>query len=226
MKFKGSGKSRSQKGKDFYIVLALCAAVLASSGYIAIKGAGTDVETQETADAYVRDYSSADEPVSEPVESGVLPVMAEAESEPVVAEEDKPVSYIPPVEGGVQRPYSLETLLYDATMHDWRTHAGVDYACAEGTAVVAAADGVVASVAQDGLLGTTVTLSHPDGVQTVYANLSEATYVLAGEEVEQGQILGTVGQTALGEAGEAAHLHFSMQRDGLSLDPAEYIPAE
>lgn len=222
MKFKGSGKDRSRKGRDFYIVLALCAAVLGTSGWIAIKGAGTDVETQETADAYVREYSSADEPVAEPVESEALPVMAEGE--PVQAEEAaKPVSYIPPVEGGVQRPYSVETLLYDATMHDWRTHAGVDYACADGTAVVAAADGTVVSVTDDALLGTTVTLAHADGMQTVYSNLAPGAHVLAGEEVTQGQIIGTVGSTALAEAGEAAHLHFAMQREGLLLDPGDYI---
>lgn len=222
MKFKGSGKNRSQKGKDFYIVLALCAAVLGTSGWIAIQGAGTDVETQETADAYVREYSSADEPVSEPIEAEALPVMAE--SEPVQAgRENEPVSYIPPVQGGVQRPYSVETLLYDATMHDWRTHAGVDYACADGTAVVAAADGTVVSVAEDALLGTTVTLAHADGMQTLYSNLSDATYVLAGEEVEQGQIIGAVGSTALAESSEAAHLHFSMQCSGVTVDPGDYI---
>lgn len=219
MKFKGSGKSRSQRGKDFYIVLALCAAVLGTSGWIAFKGAGTDVEAQETADVYVREYSVADEPVMEPVEDEALPVMAEAEA--AAAEED--VSYIAPVDGGVQRPYSVETLLYDATMQDWRTHAGVDYACAEGTAVVAAADGTVVSVANDALLGTTITLAHPDGMQTVYANLADVAYVLAGEDVEQGQIIGTVGKTALAESGEAAHLHFAMQCSGVTVNPGDYI---
>lgn len=220
MKFKGSGKSGSRKGRDFYIVLALCALVLASSGYIAIQGAGTDVEAQEAADVAVREYSVADEPVMEPVEDEALPVMAESENEP---EKTEPVSYIAPVDGGVQRPYSVETLLYDTTMQDWRTHAGVDYACAEGTAVVAAADGTVVAVESDSLLGTTVTLSHPDGMQTVYANLADVAYVLAGEEVTQGQIIGTVGKTALAESREAAHLHFAMRSSGVTVDPDDYI---
>lgn len=219
MKFKGSGKTGSRGGKDFYIVLLLCAAVLGTSGWIALQGAGTDVETQESADAYVRQYSSEDEPAEETAEAAV-PVMAEAETTETASEE---LTYIRPVYGGVQRPYSVQTLLYDATMRDWRTHDGVDYACAQGTAVVAAADGSVVSVTEDALYGTTVTLSHADGMVTVYANLSSPVHVLAGEAVTQGQILGAVGSSALAESGEVSHLHFAMQLDGRSVDPGDYI---
>ena len=224
MKFMGSGNTGSRGGKGFYIVLLLCAAVLGTSGWIAIKGAGTHVETQEAAGAYVREYQGEAEPVYEP-EAESQPVMAEAEAvqAPEEPQPEQPVSYIRPVEGGVQRSYSVETLLYDATMQDWRTHSGVDYAAAEGTSVVAAADGVVVSVTEDSLLGTTVTLSHADGVQTLYANLAPGAYVQAGENVTQGQIIGAVGATALSEANEAGHLHFAMQRDGLSADPGAYI---
>ncbi len=224
MKFMGSGNTGSRGGKGFYIVLLLCAAVLGTSGWIAIKGAGTHVESQETADAYVREYQSSEEPVYEPVEENV-PVMAEAETvqAPEEPAPEKPVSYIRPVEGGVQRPYSIETLMYDATMRDWRTHSGVDYACAEGTSVVAAADGLVVSVQDDSLLGTTVTISHADGMQTVYANLAPGPYVQTGENVTQGQIIGSVGTTALAESNEAGHLHFAMQRGGVPADPGAYI---
>ncbi len=224
MKFMGSGNTGSRGGKGFYIVLLLCAAVLGTSGWIAIKGAGTHVETQEAADAYVRGYQSEAEPADEP-EAESLPVMAEAETvrAPEAPLTEQPVSYIRPVEGGVQRPYSMETLLYDATMQDWRTHGGIDYAAADGSAVAAAADGVVVSVTEDGLLGTTITLSHADGLETVYANLAPGTYVRAGENVTQGQIIASVGTTALSEANEAGHLHFAMQRDGAAVDPGDHI---
>lgn len=224
MKFMGSGNTGSRGGKGFYIVLLLCAAVLGTSGWIAIKGARTHVETQEAAGAYVREYEGEAEPVDEP-ETESLPVMAEAETvqAPEAPLTEQPVSYIRPVEGGVQRPYSMETLVYDATMQDWRTHGGIDYAAADGSSVAAAADGVVVSVTEDGLLGTTVTLSHADGLETVYANLAPGTYVRVGENVTQGQIIASVGATALSEADEAGHLHFAMQRDGTAVDPGDYI---
>ena len=37
-------------------------------------------------------------------------------------------------------------------------------------------------------------------------------------------LIGSVGTTALCEAGEVYHLHFAMRADGQSVDPAEYLP--
>ena len=45
-----------------------------------------------------------------------------------------------------------------------------------------------------------------------------------GQSVAQGDTIGSVGTTALAEAGEVYHLHFAMRADGQSVDPAEYLP--
>ena len=211
-----TGKSGREKG--FYIVLFLCAAVLGTSSWIALAGTKTDVEEETAAEVFV--------PYVAPEENMSLPVMAEIEMpEPEAELTAAPASviYESPVEGGVQKPYSVETLMYDVTMQDWRTHAGVDYACAEGTAVVAAADGTVEAVYKDPLLGITVAVTHPDGVQTLYSNLTGAVSVQSGDAVTRGQILGSVGTTAIGESADAAHLHFAMSKNGMPLDPADYL---
>lgn len=39
-----------------------------------------------------------------------------------------------------------------------------------------------------------------------------------------GDVIGSLGKTAIAESGEASHLHLSMTKDGVSVDPLEYLP--
>ncbi len=84
-------------------------------------------------------------------------------------------------------------------------HNGVDIANKCGTAVNAAADGIVASVGQgwNGGYGTDVVLKHDNGTETLYAHLQAAS-VSQGDEVKQGALLGQMGKT--GKA-TGCHLH-------------------
>ncbi len=128
-----------------------------------------------------------------------------------------------PVSGDIERGYSMETLSYDVTLHDWRTHDGIDIAAPVGTIVTATRGGVVESVRDDDLFGTVVTIDHGDGTKAVYANLDTAPAVSENEAVEPGYIVGTVGQTALAEVGQEAHLHFAIEANGQSLNPLDYL---
>ncbi len=139
---------------------------------------------------------------------------------------DSTVSYIWPVQGEVQRAYSIETLAYDSTMADWRTHDGIDIACQQGTQVMSAAPGLVTEVRSDDLLGTVVEIDHENGVHSVYANLASQPPVAAGDRVSMGQVIGSVGSTALGEVNQVSHLHFAMKLDGASADPTEYLASD
>lgn len=47
--------------------------------------------------------------------------------------------------------------------------------------------------------------------------------MLAGDHVEAGTVIGTVGNTSLTEAALGAHLHFSVSKNGQAVDPAEYL---
>ena len=134
------------------------------------------------------------------------------------------MSYVWPVQGQIETPYAVETLLYDATMADWRTHAGIDIACAAGEQVLAAADGTVVSVENDDLLGTTVVIDHENGVRSIYANLAEEPPVSGDDWVTMGQVIGSVGKTALAETNVVPHLHLAMTVDGSYVDPRELLP--
>ena len=90
---------------------------------------------------------------------------------------------------------------------------------------MAAAKGTVAEVYEDDLLGTTVVIDHGEGLKSTYSNLAATPTVAAGDSVNMGDVIGSVGNTAIGETGEVIHLHFAMTKDGVSVDPAEYLPA-
>ena len=128
-----------------------------------------------------------------------------------------------PVSGEAQSAYSMEQLAFNPTTRDWRTHDGVDLTAAEGAPVRAAANGTVTAVYDDELLGTTVVIGHDDGCVTYYQNLAATPVVSAGDKVEAGQTIGSVGRTALLEVGQDAHLHFAVRKNGASIDPETFV---
>lgn len=87
---------------------------------------------------------------------------------------------------------------------------GVDLASKMGAPIVAAAGGTVVisrSAGWNGGYGSYVVISHPNGMQTLYAHLSEVS-VGVGETVVQGQQVGKMG--ASGKA-TGIHLHFEVR---------------
>jgi len=103
------------------------------------------------------------------------------------------------------------------------THCGIDIEAEEDTQVVACADGTVTGVYEDDRYGLCIEISHDDGFVTVYGNLSTDEMVETGDTVKAGTIISGVGSTALFESMEPAHLHLEMLKDGVYVNPADYI---
>ena len=134
------------------------------------------------------------------------------------------LTFIWPVSGSITAEYSPDTLQYSKTLGDWRTHSGVDIGAQLGVKVMAVAAGTVEEVCDDDMFGTTVRVNHGGGLVSVYSNLAAVPTVKEGDAVTMGSVIGSVGDTALAEAGETVHLHFEMEQDGVSADPAGYLP--
>lgn len=130
-----------------------------------------------------------------------------------------------PVMGELERTHSMDTLSYDVTMHDWRTHDGIDIASQIGTTVFASHAGTVESITNDAMYGTVVVIDHGDGIKSIYANLADMPAVSVGDWVECGSVIGSVSDTAICEVGQGTHLHFAMTKNGESVDPMDYLPA-
>jgi murein DD-endopeptidase MepM/ murein hydrolase activator NlpD len=107
-------------------------------------------------------------------------------------------------------------------------HCGVDLAGPRGTAVVAVAWGVVERVIDDPdrPSGRYVRITHPEGGETSYMHLDEiADGLHRGDEVEPGQLLGTLGKSGILHA--PAHLHFALslplRGQRTYVDPVPYL---
>jgi len=98
-------------------------------------------------------------------------------------------------------------------------HRGIDLAAPKGTMVQATAPGVVEFSGRLPLTGNTVILAHPGGIQSLYAHMDEIL-VWPDEVVEQGAAIGMVGSTG---RSTGPHLHFQMERDGHSTNPADLL---
>lgn len=107
-----------------------------------------------------------------------------------------------------------------------RKHLGVDLACPTGTAVHAAADGVVTYAGRWGCYGRVVILRHPGDVVTLYAHLSRiAPGLRPGEPVCKGQVIALSGASG---CVTGSHLHFEVWEAGQRINPllvcARYVP--
>ena len=215
------------EGKGFYIVLFLCVAAIGISGYYlfdSLTRDGPDAPVAATAEITVTPTPAPVRTPARPEHSVPAAVRPSAAPTPEAAPQTAPTSFTWPVRGELVAAFSVDELMYNPTMDDWRTHDGVDIAAALGSQVCAAADGTVSAVSQDPLMGTVITVSHGGGLTSTYANLAAEAMVEAGDHVNAGQVLGTVGDTAIAESALASHLHFAMALDGAAVDPGEYLP--
>lgn len=135
----------------------------------------------------------------------------------------KELSFQKPVDGDIVREYAKDNLIYSATLEEWTTHMGIDIKTEKTTVVKAAEGGTIKSIKNDPRYGLTIVIEHENGFQTVYSNLLTSEFVVEGEKVEKGQSIGTVGNTAVFEIADEAHLHFEIWKDSLPVDPNIYI---
>ena len=221
----------------FYVTLAVCLLVVGVSGYFLLfDSKDTEPAAEETSQVPESESVAApaeelEEPEAPAVVETISPDPVETKTAPMPEEEvdDTPVAaeaprtVVSPLDGQVVTAFSVDQLVYNETLGDWRTHDGVDISASAGTAVLAACAGTVAGVEDDPLMGTTVTISHADGYQTVYASLQEHPSVEIGDSVSAGQAIGAVGDTAAAEAAQGPHLHFSVTRDGDVVNPDDFL---
>ncbi len=102
---------------------------------------------------------------------------------------------------------------------DWRTspHGGIDLG--GGVKVIASRSGTVTTSGWHDSYGNYIIIDHGDGFESLYAHLSSRE-VNVGDTVSQGQKIGIPGETGFATG---VHLHFEIRKDGVRIDPADYI---
>ena len=234
-------KPRSTFWRDWgvYGALALCLAIIGAA--VALTSLPEKEEAQVQPTEIVNTQAAAQEPalpekpvMAQPTSLPVIRILPTATAEPVptqAAEATLPPQKSASAEKKAQAPvsgqviwgYAADKLIYSKTLDQWTTHKAVDIACPQGTAVQCVLGGTVEKVYTDDQLGVTVVVKHSSDRKTLYANLNETVPVRAGDKVNAGTVLGTVGRTAISECALESHLHFAFYVKGKAVDPTARV---
>ena len=98
-------------------------------------------------------------------------------------------------------------------------HEGVDFSAQIGTAIMAAASGVVSDVEVHPEYGNLIEIDHGHGLSTRYAHASKV-FVKVGALVRRGQKIAEVGNTG---RTTGPHLHFEVRQNGVALNPNRFL---
>ena len=121
--------------------------------------------------------------------------------------------FIIPVDGIITGVYGSQRILNGKPK--W-PHYGIDIAAEQGTKIRSAANGIITMAEPDlYYTGGTIIMDHGHGISTIYSHLEELL-VEKGQEIKQGQIIGTVGSTG---RSTGPHLDFRINWFQTRLDP-------
>ena len=125
--------------------------------------------------------------------------------------------FIMPVEGIISGVYGSQRILNGKPK--W-PHYGIDIAAKKGTKIKSSGSGIV-TMAEDDLYytGGTIIMDHGHGISTIYSHL-EDIMVNVGDEIKQGDIIGTVGSTG---RSTGPHLDFRINWFQTRLDPMSIL---
>jgi hypothetical protein len=128
-------------------------------------------------------------------------------------------AFLPMVDSSVEARFAdSRTYTWKGKAVDHQVHLGFDLAKVAHSPIPASNDGRVLWAENLGIYGNCVVIDHGFGLQSIYGHLSEFL-VKKGDMVKKGQIIGKTGATGL--AG-GDHLHFTMQVDGVQVNPIEW----
>ena len=125
--------------------------------------------------------------------------------------------FIMPVKGIISVVYGSQRILNGNPK--W-PHYGIDIAAKKGTKIKSSGSGIV-TMAEDDLYytGGTIIMDHGHGISTIYSHL-EDIMVNVGDEIKQGDIIGTVGSTG---RSTGPHLDFRINWFQTRLDPMSIL---
>lgn len=161
-----------------------------------------------------------------PTEEATEPSATEKPTDkPSTSVASKIPSFILPVSGNLTREHDPTLQVFSPTMQDYRVHLGIDLSTKADAPVYAAADGKISKIWVDTLMGYCIAIKHSGDCVTVYKNLAETLPegIAEGVSVRSGQLIATVGESAMVEVADEPHLHFEMTVGDLAVDPLEYF---
>ncbi|MGI6498305.1 MAG: peptidoglycan DD-metalloendopeptidase family protein [Oscillospiraceae bacterium] len=223
-------------GRGFYIVLFLCVTAIGISGYLLFSANSQDPSSLSHTDPLsvggqtevvlpspqTSGESASPKPTSTTTPTQKPSPAPSPSNVPTAAEANE--SFVRPVAGETVTAFHSDALVYNETFKDWRTHEAIDIKADIGSKVMAISAGTVSDLYEDDLMGTTVVISHRNNLTSVYSNLAATPTVKKGDTVRAGDVIGAVGKTSIAESNGVSHLHFALQKNGVAVNPDDYLP--
>ena len=130
---------------------------------------------------------------------------------------------VPMKDATISKDYSGTELQYNETLKQWEIHKAIDFKAGEDLQVYSIANGIVSNVYTNYLEGTVIEITHSNGIVSIYKSLSDEIAIKVGDKVSAGSVIGKVGETMAQESKTGAHLHFEMTKNGVKVNPNNYL---
>ncbi len=129
--------------------------------------------------------------------------------------------FTPPVDDFVETAWygDRRNFIYSNGKTSSSVHYGLDMAAETGKEIKAPFEAKVVMAEKRFITGWTLVLEHLPGVYTLYYHMDRLD-VQEGDQVKQGDLLGTLGCTGLVTG---PHLHWEMRVNTVAVDPKEYM---
>jgi murein DD-endopeptidase MepM/ murein hydrolase activator NlpD len=118
-----------------------------------------------------------------------------------------------PIEGWITKEFSVNN------PKSGGEHPGVDFATKIGAKVRTTADGKVISASWDDMYGNVVVIDHGNGYITYYGH-NLKILVKVGDNVHRGDVVALSGSSG---RSSAPHLHYEIKKDGVPIDPKDFL---
>lgn len=130
-----------------------------------------------------------------------------------------------PVEGNILIDYDMENTVYFATLDLYKCSDAVCIQSEVGTPVYAGHACVIEEISYNSEIGNNVTVSMGNGYMVTYGQLKDVQ-VEKGEIIEEGDLIGYVGNPTKYYSVEGANLYIKMTHNGEPVDPLDYLDYE
>ena len=216
-------KKKLLEKDGFYLALFLCVCLVAIGGVWFTKNNVDELTSNDLLVNKTKENSKKDDEIHliENDKNHSIPTSTESKDNLAQAKkkQENKISKLSFLGTEVIREYSETKPSYSKTLDLWEVHKGIDISAEKGYEVKSLLTGKVVNVFKDDKHGISVKVESDNNVVVVYSNLDEKTNVKKGQEIVEGQVLGTVGHTTSVESEESTHIHVEAFKGEESIDP-------
>lgn len=130
-----------------------------------------------------------------------------------------------PVQGSIILPYDMENTVYYSTLDEYKCNPGLVIQSVKGTAVKAAADGVITKIEENDELGVYIKQAVGNDYIATYGQIVNPE-VAAGDFVEAGQTIAYVNEPTRYYTKEGDNIYFAISKGDEPVDPLNFINYE